>query len=363
MWSFTNSTREYYSNSFESSGILQSGEHEAQLGESTGLNMSSRQIGDPLVGYNHPPKMNQTEAVWRRALWLVLGMLLLSLLIVGMGTYASRATDSLNTTGCLSGFIFVFASVLSLLGLYLKGNRQLLLRAAIFFFGLGIIVSSICLVLDGFFILPSIDVRPIRAGRCQFYSSGLSFIYENHYATVPCQGLKESCLMMVRSGTCYCCDLYDCGNGGYLDKHYEFVGVQGCTEVLFVYGFLWLVTGLNLLALVLGLLSSAMLGNINAMDGNHRTDKTTEDLPLLETIPNATAPPFPVDVNDSSPLLTAEQPIYQQNAHMLQALYPIIPSYMSNIGSRAFPDSETCAQLYPKCASALITPDKVDRGL
>lgn len=27
---------------------------------------------------------------------------------------------------------------------------------------------------------------------------------------VPCQGLMESCSMKVRSGTCYCCDLYDC---------------------------------------------------------------------------------------------------------------------------------------------------------
>ncbi|XP_063075970.1 transmembrane protein 255B-like [Engraulis encrasicolus] len=305
-----------------------------------------------------------TETLRRRVLCLVLGMLLLSLVIVATGTYASRATDSLSTTGCPSGFIFVFGSVLSLLGLYLRGNRLLLFRAAILFFSIGIIVSSICLVLDGFFILPNIDVRPIRAGRCQFYSTGLSFMYENHYATVPCQGLKESCLMVVRSGTCYCCDLYDCGNGGYLDKHYEFVGVQGCTEVLFVYGFLWLVTGLNLLALVLGLLCSAMLGNINAMDGNHRTDSTREDIPLPAAFPNATAPPLLTHVNDSSPLLTAQHPIYhQQSAQAPQTLYPSIPSYMTNMGSAAFSDGALCATLYPGCPSSVINTKKLDRGL
>ncbi|XP_031415248.2 transmembrane protein 255B-like [Clupea harengus] len=218
------------------------------------------------------------DALRRRTLCLVLGVLLLSLLIVATGLYVSTATESLNTTGCPSGFVFVFASILSLLGLSLRGNRQQLLRAAIFFFSLGIIVSSISLVLDGYFILPSIDVRPIRAGRCQFYSSGRGFIYENHYSTVPCRGLTESCFMMVRSGTCYCCDLYDCANGGYLDKHYEFVGVQGCQEVLFVYRLIWVVAGLNLLVLVLGLLASAMLGNIKALVRERMLEQIQGDL-------------------------------------------------------------------------------------
>ncbi|XP_041922778.1 transmembrane protein 255B-like [Alosa sapidissima] len=266
--------------------------------------MSSRRIEEPLVRRRPPPKMNQAEALQRRSLCLVLVLLLLSLLIVATGVYISTATESLSTSGCPSGVI---------------------LRAAIFIFSLGIIVSSISLVVDGFFILPSIDVRPIRAGRCQFYSGGQGFFYENHYTTVPCQGLKESCFMMVRSGTCYCCDLYACANGGYLDKHYEFVGVQDCQEVLFVYWLVWVIAGMNLLALVLGLLTSAMLGNIKALDGGHDKDKTTEEIPLWDpqVVQNATAPLLPVHGNDSSSRLPMEQPIYQHNGHMLQPLYPV----------------------------------------
>ncbi|KAI2653956.1 Transmembrane protein 255B [Labeo rohita] len=108
-------------------------------------------------------------------------------------------------------------------------------------------------------------MRPMKAGRCQFYTSGNSYIYENYYATVPCQGLTESCNMKVRSGTCYCCDLYDCANGGYLNNYYEFVGVQSCQEVHSLYVLLWVLTTLNLLAFVCGILTTAVLGSIKDM--------------------------------------------------------------------------------------------------
>ncbi|KTF91882.1 hypothetical protein cypCar_00026234 [Cyprinus carpio] len=109
------------------------------------------------------------------------------------------------------------------------------------------------------------DMRPVKAGRCQFYTSGNGYIYENYYATVPCQGLTESCNMKVRSGTCYCCDLYDCANGGYLNNYYEFVGVQSCQEVFSLYVLLWVLTTLNLLAFVCGILTTAVLGSIKYM--------------------------------------------------------------------------------------------------
>ncbi|ROJ25328.1 Transmembrane protein 255B [Anabarilius grahami] len=108
-------------------------------------------------------------------------------------------------------------------------------------------------------------MRPMKAGRCQFYTSGNSYIYENYYATVPCQGLTESCNMKVRSGTCYCCDLYDCANGGYLNNYYEFVGVQSCQDVLSLYVLLWILTALNLLAFVFGILTTAVLGSFKDM--------------------------------------------------------------------------------------------------
>ncbi|XP_051727097.1 transmembrane protein 255B [Ctenopharyngodon idella] len=201
----------------------------------------------------------------RKAQWLVSGMLSLSLLIVVMGIYTSTRTESVSITGYMSGIILAFGSFLGVLGLCLEENRKQLLVAAIVFLSFGIISSFLCLVVDGVFILLNIDMRPMKAGRCQFYTSGNSYIYENYYATVPCQGLTESCNMKVRSGTCYCCDLYDCANGGYLNNYYEFVGVQSCQEVLSLYVLLWILTTLNLLAFVFGILTTAVLGSFKDM--------------------------------------------------------------------------------------------------
>lgn len=36
---------------------------------------------------------------------------------------------------------------------------------------------------------------------------------------MPCRNLRESCTMTVRSGTCYCCDLYNCAKW---ENHYFF---------------------------------------------------------------------------------------------------------------------------------------------
>ncbi|XP_016371481.1 transmembrane protein 255B [Sinocyclocheilus rhinocerous] len=201
----------------------------------------------------------------RKAQWLVSGMLSLSLLIVVMGIYTSTRTESVSITGYISGIILAFGSFLGVLGLCLEENRKQLLIAAIVFLSFGIIASFLCLVIDGVFILLNIDMRPVKAGRCQFYTSGNSYIYENYYATVPCRGLTESCNMKVRSGTCYCCDLYDCANGGYLNNYYEFVGVQSCQEVFSLYILLWVLTTLNLLAFVCGILTTAVLGSIKDM--------------------------------------------------------------------------------------------------
>ncbi|KAG7471027.1 hypothetical protein MATL_G00120090 [Megalops atlanticus] len=201
----------------------------------------------------------------KRALWLVVAMLCMALLTVALGIYTTTRTESLSVTGYTSGVILAFGSFLGVLGLCLEENRKQLLVASIVFLSFGIVASFFCVVVDGVFILLSIDMRPLRAGRCQFYTSGNSYIYENYYASVPCQGLMESCNMKVRSGTCYCCDLYDCANGGYLNNHYEFVGVRNCQDVLYLYTLIWVLALLNLAAFILGILTTAVLGSIKDM--------------------------------------------------------------------------------------------------
>uniref|UniRef100_A0A3P9KXJ8 Si:dkey-283j8.1 n=1 Tax=Oryzias latipes TaxID=8090 RepID=A0A3P9KXJ8_ORYLA len=180
----------------------------------------------------------------RKALWLVLGMLSLSLLLVVLGIYTTTITESVVLTGYTSGVI---------------------LTAAIVFLSLGIITSFFCLLIDGVSIVLNMDMRPLNAGRCQYYSSGRSYIYENFFATVSCQNLKESCSLTVRSRTCYCCDLYDCANGGYLSNYYEFVGVESCEDVFTLYVFIWVLAGLNLMAFFTGILTTAVLGSVKSV--------------------------------------------------------------------------------------------------
>ncbi|CAJ1065684.1 transmembrane protein 255B isoform X1 [Xyrichtys novacula] len=212
------------------------------------------------------PKGQVTEMIarLRRALGLVLGMLSLSLLLVVLGVYATTRTESLNVTGYISGVILTLGSFLGLLGLCLEENRKQLLTAAIVFLSFGIITSFLCVMIDAVCIASNMDMRPLTAGRCQYYSSGNSYIYDNFYTSVSCWNLKESCSITVQSGTCYCCDLYDCANGGYLSNYYEFARVQSCEEVYTLYVLIWTLAGLNLVAFFVGILTTAVLGSIKA---------------------------------------------------------------------------------------------------
>ncbi len=56
-------------------------------------------------GFLSPLWVAEMMARVRRALWLVLGMLSLSLLVVVLGVYSTTRTESLNVTGYTSGVI------------------------------------------------------------------------------------------------------------------------------------------------------------------------------------------------------------------------------------------------------------------
>ncbi|KAM9359129.1 transmembrane protein 255B [Symphorus nematophorus] len=257
------------------------------------------------MGKDKPmPKGPATEmmARVRRALWLVLGMLSLSLLLVVLGVYTTTRTESLSVSGYISGVILTLGSFLGLIGLRLEENRKQLLTAAIVFLSFGIITSFLCLVIDGVCIVLNMDMRPLKAGRCQYYSSGGSYIYENFYTSVPCWNPKESCNMTVRSGTCYCCDLYDCANGGYLSNYYEFVGVRSCEEVFTLYVLIWTLAGLNLVAFFTGILTTAVLGSIKDLRSS---------IPVTE----------PSDSPASSPTAPL---LMDARSHRVHQLHPVI---------------------------------------
>ncbi|XP_068441654.1 transmembrane protein 255B [Clinocottus analis] len=277
------------------------------------------------TGRDKPPKSRATEMAVRvrRAVCLVLGMLSLSLLLLVLGIYTTTRTESLNVTGYTSGIILTLGSFLGLLGLMLEENRKQLLTAAIVFLSFGIIASFLCLVIDGVFIVLNMDMRPLKAQRCQYYSSGGSYIYENFYTSVSCWSPKESCSLTVRSGTCYCCDLYDCANGDYLSNYYEFVGVQSCEEVFTLYIFIWILVGLNLLAFFGGILTTAVLGCIKELRSSSLVIKPSESRASSPTAPRLT----------------------DSNTHTVHLLHPgatmYFPPAEETAASESFPSSST----------------------
>uniref|UniRef100_A0A8D3C467 Si:dkey-283j8.1 n=1 Tax=Scophthalmus maximus TaxID=52904 RepID=A0A8D3C467_SCOMX len=251
-------------------------------------------------------RATETTVRVRRALWLVVAMLSLSLLLVVLGVYTTTRTESLNVTGYTSGVILTLGSFLGLLGLRLEENCKQLLTAAIVFLSLGIVTAFLCLVIDGACIVLNMDMRPLTAERCQYYSSGNSYIYENFYTSVSCWNLKESCNMTVRSGTCYCCDLYDCANGGYLSNYYEFVGVKSCKEVFTLYILIWTLAGLNLVAFFKGILVTAVLGSIRDLVTRTHRSSSPGVRPSQGTATSPTAPR-----------------LMDANTHTVSQLYPV----------------------------------------
>ncbi|XP_041797196.1 transmembrane protein 255B isoform X3 [Chelmon rostratus] len=248
------------------------------------------------TGKNKPVQRSRATEMMvrvRRALWLVLGMLSLSLLLVVLGAYTTTRTESLNVSGYTSGVILTLGSFLGLLGLCLEENCK------------------------------QLDMRPLKAGRCQYYSSGNSYIYENFYTPVLCWNAKESCNLTIRSGTCYCCDLYDCANGGYLSNYYEFVGVRSCDEVYTLYILIWTLAGLNLLAFFNGILTTAVLGSIKAAKSSNLV---TESSGCTASSPTA-------------PLLM------DANTHSVHQLHPgtsmYFPPAEGTAASQSFPSSST----------------------
>ncbi|XP_064419063.1 transmembrane protein 255B [Latimeria chalumnae] len=213
----------------------------------------------------YPNERELTVKRKKKAMWFVSTLFLQSVLIVAMGIFTSSRTESLSVIGYGSGIVLSFGSFLGILGLFLEENHKQLLISAIVFLSFGIIAAFFCLTVDGIFTALNIDLRPLHAGRCQYYTSGQNYIYENYFTSVPCQGLTESCSLKVRSGTCYCCDLYNCANGGYLNNYYEFEGVKSCQEVIYIYAMIWVLIALNFSAFILGIITTAILGSFKDM--------------------------------------------------------------------------------------------------
>uniref|UniRef100_A0A8C5TL42 Transmembrane protein 255B n=1 Tax=Malurus cyaneus samueli TaxID=2593467 RepID=A0A8C5TL42_9PASS len=165
------------------------------------------------------------------------------------------------------------------------------LVASIVFISFGVVAAFCCAIVDGVFAARHIEPRPLYNKRCQFYSSGIGFLYDAYQTEVTCHTLNSKCQLKVKSNTCYCCDLYNCENSDQSSSYYEFLGVSSCQDVVHLYRLLWSSTVLNIIGLFLGIITAAILGAF-------------KDMVPLSQIAFSAAPPPQILYNPAQQILT-----------------------------------------------------------
>ncbi|XP_010185594.1 PREDICTED: transmembrane protein 255B-like, partial [Mesitornis unicolor] len=165
------------------------------------------------------------------------------------------------------------------------------LVASIVFISFGVVAAFCCAIVDGVFAARHIEPRPLYNKRCQFYSSGIGFLYDAYQTEVTCYNLNSKCQLKVKSNTCYCCDLYNCENSEQSASYFEFLGVSSCQDVVHLYRLLWSSTVLNIIGLFLGIITAAILGAF-------------KDMVPLSQIAFSAAPPPQILYNPAQQILT-----------------------------------------------------------
>lgn len=279
----------------------------------------------------------------RKSIIVTVMLLIVSVLILVFGLAATTRTQNITVGGYYPGVILGFGSFLGIIGAHLIENKRQMLVASIVFISFGVVAAFCCAIVDGVFAARHIDLRPLYAGRCEYHFSETASDRE-----VPCQtNSRTTCNLRVKSNTCFCCELYNCGrehplmglqnkdvlkkfrkssmiwnrvelNGGY----HEYTEVKSCQDVVHLYRLLWSATILNIVALFLGIITAAVLGGFKDMTPSASSESDSE--PEVITAPVPTAPPAPSNSLNS----------YYNTA-------PCLPPYTAYDmqGSYAFPDS------------------------
>ncbi|KAG5843567.1 transmembrane protein 255A-like [Anguilla anguilla] len=214
-------------------------------------------------------------------------LFIVSILILAIGLAATTRTKNITVGGYYPGVILGFGSFLGIIGAHLVENKRQMLVASIVFISCGVVAALCCAIVDGVFAARHIDLRPFYAGRCEYYTSSTSFDRDVNCLTAS----RVSCNLRVKSNTCYCCELYNCGNrvelmGGY----HEYTDVQSCQDVVHLYHLLWSATILNVVALFLGIITAAELGGFKDMTPTSASD-SCEPEPLPVPAPCEPPPP------------------------------------------------------------------------
>ncbi|KAL7395608.1 hypothetical protein ABVT39_020140 [Epinephelus coioides] len=223
----------------------------------------------------------------RKSIIVTVLLLIVSVLILIFGLAATTRTQNITVGGYYPGVILGFGSFLGIIGAHLIENKRQMLVASIVFISFGVVAAFCCAIVDGVFAARHIDLRPLYAGRCEYHSSETSSERD-----VPCQTSRTSCNLRVKGNTCYCCDLYNCGNrveviGGY----HEYTDVKSCQDVVHLYHLLWSATILNIVALFLGIITAAVLGGFKDMTPSAAIESTSEPEAITAPVPSQPPPP------------------------------------------------------------------------
>ncbi|KAM9414183.1 transmembrane protein 255A-like isoform 1-T1 [Salvelinus alpinus] len=294
----------------------------------------------PLVQNQQPGILTETamgsfKQRKQKSIVVTVMLLIVSVLILVFGLAATTRTQNITVGGYYPGVLLGLGSFLGIIGAHLIENKRQMLVASIMFISFGVVAAFCCAIVDGVFAARHIDLRPYYAGRCDFHANSKPSV---DYEDVHCQtASRATCNLRVKSNTCYCCDLYNCGKsrpptspthwpsrmelmGGY----HEYTEVGSCEDVVHLYHLLWSVIILNIVALFLGIITAAVLGGFKDL-----TPMLTPDSCESEPLPAASFPlEFPVP---STPSFNS----YYNTAPYL----PPYTAYDLQGSSMMFPDS------------------------
>ncbi|KAM9414184.1 transmembrane protein 255A-like isoform 2-T2 [Salvelinus alpinus] len=292
----------------------------------------------PLVQNQQPGILTETamgsfKQRKQKSIVVTVMLLIVSVLILVFGLAATTRTQNITVGGYYPGVLEWKG--LKRAGYLARCGAGTKLVASIMFISFGVVAAFCCAIVDGVFAARHIDLRPYYAGRCDFHANSKPSV---DYEDVHCQtASRATCNLRVKSNTCYCCDLYNCGKsrpptspthwpsrmelmGGY----HEYTEVGSCEDVVHLYHLLWSVIILNIVALFLGIITAAVLGGFKDL-----TPMLTPDSCESEPLPAASFPlEFPVP---STPSFNS----YYNTAPYL----PPYTAYDLQGSSMMFPDS------------------------
>ncbi|KFV39107.1 Transmembrane protein 255A, partial [Tyto alba] len=203
----------------------------------------------------------------RNSLYVTVTLLIVSVLILTVGLAATTRTQNVTVGGYYPGVILGFGSFLGIIGSNLIENKRQMLVASIVFISFGVIAAFCCAIVDGVFAARHIDLRPLYAGRCQYYSKMImSLCIFSVFTQAICHPQRRApCTPKIKTNTCFCCDLYNCGKVEISGGYYEYIDVSSCQDIIHLYHLLWSATILNIVGLFLGIITAAILGGFKDM--------------------------------------------------------------------------------------------------